>query len=168
MHKIDTPNANNNKFIDQDTANGIVGTSASAAWLNSVQDEIISVLIKANIVPNKATDNQLADAIKLIAKDQLGSVDTSFYALKNGDATKKFKVADATNNNEAVNKGQVNGIAISFGSIQVSGYVNNYDGIMDWTAPSGSVIVGVYSVHSNQAEDRRFKYKYRSISISNI
>lgn len=88
MHKIDTPNANNNQFIDQDTANGIVGTSASAAWLNAIQDEIINVLIVAGIKPNKATNDQLTKAIQLIIDNNLKAIAFAGSALDGYDSIK--------------------------------------------------------------------------------
>ncbi len=47
-----------------------------------------------------------------------------------------------------------------------SGYVNNYDGPVNYTCPGDKVISGVRSVHSNGTEDRRFEYKCCRASVS--
>jgi len=39
-----------------------------------------------------------------------------------------------------------------------SGYVNNWDDVEDYTCPANSVMTGMYSVHDNRKEDRRFKF----------
>lgn len=39
-----------------------------------------------------------------------------------------------------------------------SGYINNWDGPMDWICPqSNAAVVGLYSYHDNHREDRRWK-----------
>jgi cytoskeletal protein CcmA (bactofilin family) len=45
-------------------------------------------------------------------------------------------------------------------------YVNSYDGDMNYTLGSGDVMVGMESVHKNEHEDRKFKFKYRSLSLA--
>ncbi|MEC6832944.1 hypothetical protein VXS06_14350 [Photobacterium toruni] len=55
---------------------------------------------------------------------------------------------------------------LNWGGIQITNYTNNMDGVSDWTAPNGAVIVGVYSYHDDKYEDRRFRYRYRSLSLS--
>jgi len=53
---------------------------------------------------------------------------------------------------------------INWGGEATTGWDNNFDGWQDWSAPGGCVQTGMVSEHSNGAEDRRFKFKYRSIS----
>jgi hypothetical protein len=55
--------------------------------------------------------------------------------------------------------------SLSWGAVQITGYVNSMDGVLDWTAPNGTVVVGAYSYHSNSTEDRQWKFRYRSLSI---
>ncbi len=54
---------------------------------------------------------------------------------------------------------------LKWGSVQITGYVNGMDAILDWTCPNGSVVVGAYSYHNNGTEDRRWRYRYRSITL---
>ena len=44
-------------------------------------------------------------------------------------------------------------------------YVNNWDARVSYTCPSGKVLTGIDSVHSNEAEDRRFRFKCCSLLI---
>merc|ERR1711893_293297 len=39
-----------------------------------------------------------------------------------------------------------------------SGYVNSWDGVLDYTCPGSGVIAGTSSNHDNGKEDRRFKF----------
>ena len=54
---------------------------------------------------------------------------------------------------------------LKWGSVQITGYVNGMDAILDWTCPNGSVVVGAYSYHNNGTEDRQWRYRYRSITL---
>jgi hypothetical protein len=130
MHKIDSEGHNNNTFINEDALHGIVGTKLDADWLNAVQSEIIAVLIEANITPQKATTTQLRDAIKQIVADGATDHTHSNYALKNGNASQTFKVADATANDEAVNLSQLNDVngaddVFNLQPIQTLGAISN-------------------------------------------
>mgnify|MGYP000963741395 FL=1 len=55
-----------------------LGTILPAWWLNQVQDELLAVLAAANITPNKATNNQLAQAINTIAHNILNGRGNDF------------------------------------------------------------------------------------------
>lgn len=67
MHKIDSANATiSGEFRDGQAASGTPGTTVSAAWLNSVQRELIAILEFVNITPDKNNDAQIIEAIKLI------------------------------------------------------------------------------------------------------
>jgi len=39
----------------------------------------------------------------------------------------------------------------------LTGYLNNWDGVLDFTCADDEVLIGVYSVHDNHREDRRWK-----------
>ncbi|AQT28062.1 minor tail protein [Vibrio phage pVa-21] len=67
---------------------------------------------------------------------------------------------------QEVNNLKTNKPAISWGGVQITGYVNGFDQVVDWTCPDGSVMVGAYSYHTNHTEDRRWRFRYRSIGIS--
>ncbi|KAK3740215.1 hypothetical protein RRG08_054237 [Elysia crispata] len=45
-------------------------------------------------------------------------------------------------------------------SCGMSPYLNSWDSILTYSVPNGKVLVGWFSVHSNQAEDRRHKMIY--------
>jgi len=42
-------------------------------------------------------------------------------------------------------------------SMGFTGYLNNWDGVLDFTCDDDEVLIGVYSVHDNRKEDRRWK-----------
>jgi len=46
----------------------------------------------------------------------------------------------------------------------LSGWVNDWDGDMQWSAGSNRMITGLYSVHSNGREDRRWRFYHGSIN----
>lgn len=56
----------NGEWTNGSVAAGIAPTILEAGWLNSVQREILGVLIEAGIAQDKNNDNQLKDAIKKI------------------------------------------------------------------------------------------------------
>lgn len=69
MHKIDTPNADeNNEFVNKDpTANPPVeGTDLNAEWFNSVQRELIAILTAFGVTPDANNDAQIVDVLKRI------------------------------------------------------------------------------------------------------
>ena len=59
MHAIDTQDG---LFHDGDGISEL-GTILPASWLNQIQQELINILIKANIVPDAKNNNQVTDAI---------------------------------------------------------------------------------------------------------
>nr|WP_054599766.1 phage tail protein [Neisseria sp. 74A18] len=65
MHAIDTPD----KQFKDGNGTSELGTILPAWWLNQIQAELLAVLTAANIQPNKAKTNQIADAIKQIFSD---------------------------------------------------------------------------------------------------
>ena len=60
MHQIDTQDG---LFHDGDGISEL-GTVLPASWLNQIQAELIAILKAANIKPEKATQNQVIEAIK--------------------------------------------------------------------------------------------------------
>jgi len=66
MHKINSPGHDNNQFVDEDPNNAISGTILSASWLNTLQEELINILVLAGITPSEADDDQLAAAFILL------------------------------------------------------------------------------------------------------
>ncbi len=64
MHRIDGEGATSEgKFTEGNPSTGAPATVVTADWLNSLQEEIISVLTEAGVTLNKASTTQLRDAI---------------------------------------------------------------------------------------------------------
>lgn len=64
MHRIDGEGATaDNKFTEGNPSTGAIATAVTADWLNSAQEEIIAVLVAAGVVPAKADNGQLLEAI---------------------------------------------------------------------------------------------------------
>jgi hypothetical protein len=60
-------NSTDHLFHDADPFNGIQGTVVTAAWLNSVQEEIANAISAAGITLDPAQSNQLLAAIRQLA-----------------------------------------------------------------------------------------------------
>ena len=54
-----------------------------------------------------------------------------------------------------------------FGPVQLTEWLNENDGLLDYTVPDNAVMVGLVSEHSNATEDRRFRIRYRQLSLDN-
>lgn len=67
MHKIDTPSAVNNLFVDRNASAGVPGTVCDANWLNAVQNEICNAIEGAEMELDRQDNGQLNKAIKKIA-----------------------------------------------------------------------------------------------------
>ncbi|KJV25789.1 hypothetical protein VI06_18305 [Aquitalea magnusonii] len=66
MQKINTPD---NLFHDGDPSTGALGTIVTAAWLNSMQGELVSVIEAAGIKLDAARTDQLRLAIAKLVSD---------------------------------------------------------------------------------------------------
>lgn len=62
------------RFVDENPVTGQQGSLIVAPWANQVTDEILNVLNAVNIEPSEEKNNQLAEAIKKIVSDGLGSI----------------------------------------------------------------------------------------------
>ncbi|MCW3479750.1 pyocin knob domain-containing protein [Neisseriaceae bacterium JH1-16] len=60
-------NSSDGLFHDGNPATSQPGTIVTAAWLNAIQGELLSVLAGAGIAPDAAKLNQVADAVKKLA-----------------------------------------------------------------------------------------------------
>ncbi|MEY0256330.1 hypothetical protein AB7X32_21505, partial [Morganella morganii] len=58
----------NGEFTNGNVAAGVPPTLLESGWFNSVQREIINVLVAAGVPQNKDKDDQLSEAIKKLAK----------------------------------------------------------------------------------------------------
>lgn len=78
MHRIDGPGATvDNKFTDGDPVGGIQATVVTDDFLNDVQEELMSVLSAAGVLPVKGTQNQLLKAISVLAQTQKATAYTA-------------------------------------------------------------------------------------------
>lgn len=70
------------------------------------------------------------------------------------DNTVDEATVDAWANNNGYAR---SGTAVEAHSCALQGYINDWDGVMNYTCPGGSVLGGFYSVHDNGREDRRWR-----------
>jgi len=73
--------------------------------------------------------------------DKLEGEPKSYFAKANGDASKKFKVADATNNDEAVSLWQLKQLGVTKGKTDDTNFSVSISGDGEQTFWSGTVIV---------------------------
>lgn len=55
---------------------------------------------------------------------------------------------------------------LTWGSVQITGYLNDFKLEMDYTVPDGCVMVGMYSYFIESKSDRRFRIRFRSLGIN--
>lgn len=75
MHRIDVPSATaDHQFTEGSVAGGVPATTVSAAWLNDMQEELISILAAAGIAPVKGDQDQVLQAILALIAAQAGGI----------------------------------------------------------------------------------------------
>jgi hypothetical protein len=62
-------NSGDGLFHDGDPFNGITGTMVTADWLNSIQEELVSVIAAAGLALDPAQSDQLLEAIQTLITD---------------------------------------------------------------------------------------------------
>lgn len=72
MHRIDTSGNVDNRFHPGNPATGQQATLIDQDWLNAVQEEIVNVILEANIDLAKGTNDQLASAIVALIAGVVG------------------------------------------------------------------------------------------------
>ena len=72
MHRIDTSGNVDNRFHPGNPATGQQATLVDQDWLNAVQEEIVNVILQANIDLEKGTNDQLASAIVALIAGVVG------------------------------------------------------------------------------------------------
>lgn len=72
MHRIDTSGNVNNRFHPGNPATGQQATLIDQDWLNAVQEEIVNVILQANLSLEKGTNTQLAEAIVALIAGVVG------------------------------------------------------------------------------------------------
>lgn len=63
MHRIDGDGHASNLFTDGDPGTGVPATLVTAAWANDTQEEIVNVILAANLTLVKGTQTQLLAAL---------------------------------------------------------------------------------------------------------
>lgn len=48
---------------------------------------------------------------------------------------------------------------IKLGDCEWTGYINNYDGLLEFQCPQEKIIAGIESIHDNAYEDRKYGFK---------
>lgn len=64
----------NGKFVDENTATGVVGSLIPSAWGNAVTDELLAVIAAAQLAPAENNNGQLLEAIKGLTGGRLIAV----------------------------------------------------------------------------------------------
>lgn len=86
MHRIDSSTATpDNRFTEGDPTIPIPATTVRAAWLNSVQEELIAILAAAGISPDKTNNAQVVDAINALIIDMTPIASVGVNGLVNPD-----------------------------------------------------------------------------------
>lgn len=149
-------------FIDTNRKN-----ISSEKSRNNTQDGQIQALknkdseIGTELLRLKGVDGTHADAIAAV-KERVRlaeNVNTTQQGTLNKHGNRLGNVETRMNELESAAP------TLTWGSVQITGYVNAFDEIIDWTCPNGSVVVGFNSYHDNKREDRRWRFRYRSITL---
>ena len=75
MHRIDVPSATEDyQFTEGSPTGGVPATTVSAAWLNDVQEELLSILEAVGIAPVKGNQDQVLAAILALIAAQAGGI----------------------------------------------------------------------------------------------
>jgi hypothetical protein len=67
MHRIDTPGHDANRFTEGNPFEGIPSTILGADFLNTIQEELVGVLTRAGMTPDKLKNDQVATAVQLLS-----------------------------------------------------------------------------------------------------
>lgn len=75
MHRIDGPGATpDNRFTEGDPVAAVPATEVSATWLNSVQEELVAIVLEAGLSLDKGDDSQVLQAILSLIGNAVESV----------------------------------------------------------------------------------------------
>jgi hypothetical protein len=85
-------NSGDGFFHDGDPFNGVTGTMVTADWLNSIQEELVSVIAAAGIALDPAQSDQLLEAIQTLVA---GIVTTALAAAMSTAGAKRYVEAAA-------------------------------------------------------------------------
>lgn len=153
MPPINTPDK---LFHDGDPTNGIDGTIVPSEWLNNdqsatrdLQQEVISVLSAAGIVPDESKQDQLVNAIMSLVENSSQPLDDTLTALASlvGAANKLAyftgaETAALTNFTDVgrniVGKNTVADVLLYMGLVNANGYSGRLSGIPKLITTSGT------------------------------
>ncbi len=131
MHRIDSSTATpDNRFTEGDPTIPIPATTVRAAWLNSVQEELIAILAAAGIAPDKANNAQVVDAINALIIDMTPIASVGVNGLVNPDGV-TIKI-DATGKISAITQSMdpLGGIRFFEDAMPRPGYVECNAGVV--------------------------------------
>ncbi len=88
MHRIDGPGATvDHKFTEGDPIGGVAATVVTAAWMNDVQEELMTLLTTAGISPVKGTQNQVMAALMALSTGVGGATSNDYIKIPFRDKT---------------------------------------------------------------------------------
>jgi hypothetical protein len=144
------------------------GVTASTAEINHIDGVTSSVQTQLD---NKAEESTtisagggLSGGGSLAANRTISHADTSSQGSVNNSGNTFVQDISVDTYGHVTNVNSTPA-SLNFGSVQITGFVNDFDREVNFTAPDGSFLVGEFSFHINNTEDRRFRFRYRSISI---
>lgn len=80
MDRVDHPTAGPGQtFVEEDVGSGTPATVVPAIWLTGVQEELLTVIERAGLVPDAGTNTQLADALTLRGRNALVNGDFAIW-----------------------------------------------------------------------------------------
>jgi hypothetical protein len=144
MHRIDGPGSTvDKKFTEGDPVGGVQATVVTAAWMNDVQEELLSVLTAAGITPVKGTQDQLLKAIRSVTTGLAGTAVNAKMTVATASASSTF-TAD-----EVVVKSALGGLAwlLSGFSKTINLATTGAGGMDVGTAPANSY-VALYAIYN--------------------
>lgn len=142
MHRIDGEGATpDNKFTEGNPSTGAIATEVTADWANAVQEEIIAVLVAAGIVPAKADNGQLLEAIQsliagggtAVTADGVSIVDAgSFFAGADVEAALQ-QLGDRLENGTFLSR-QIRRLVITVGGTALQTDATHLENILECTS----------------------------------
>ena len=173
--------ANNNGYLSQAVADGRYAaashaqpwsslTGVPAGFADGVDDTVNEAQVDAwagnnGYVTQDNGDLRYARASHTQAWSTITDVPAGFADGVDNVLTEAQVDAFANNNNYAPR-----GLTLSTRNCSrnpTSGYLNNFDAPVNFTCPSGQVLVGTDSIHDNGTEDRRYAFTCCDIFIPN-
>ncbi|WP_416778348.1 phage tail protein [Xenorhabdus budapestensis] len=96
----------NGEYTNGNVAAGIPPTILESGWFNTVQREMINVLLKAGMKPDKTNDAQLSEAIRKLVSDSQVALTDSFGQSSSLAASQKLVTHANDNANRRLDKAQ--------------------------------------------------------------